>query len=437
MRVLWFTDVLPREVRRRLGLAPSPGLQAWVDRLTEELAGLPGVQLEIASPAPGAYEPFDAGGVRYLAVPSPPPGPRLRRIADGWRHQLAAPETLAAAAGLLRTTRPDIVHVHGTESAFGTVAVADGRTPCVVSLQGLLQQYQRAYFAGRSPGEVARLVWSGEFVKGRGVLHGYARMRAMARRELEVMRTARWFIGRTDWDRGALAAANPRAVYFHCDEIMRREFYAADWSRREHQGARLYSTSSAMLFKGTETLLEAAAVLRRRGVGGLRLRIAGVPAGSEVDGLYRRTARRYGVSDVVEWLGRLDAPAIVAELEASDVFVYPSHIDNSPNALVEAMLAGVPITASYAGGIPSLVRDGAEGLLVPRGDAVALAAAAHRLLDDRDTAARYGAAARRRARERNDPARIAARTVEIYEKVIAAEAAGTHRPLGVEGADRA
>lgn len=430
MHVLWFTDVQPQEVRLRLGLLPNPGPQAWVDRLAEELSLRTDLELEIASPGAARFEPFVAGGVTYRGVSAPAPGSRVRRIADGWRHRLAAPETLAAADELIRALRPDVVHVHGTESAFGTVAVAAGGTPCVVSLQGLLQQYQRVYFAGRTPREVVRLLCSGEFVKGRGVLHGYARMRVMARRELQVMRRGRWFIGRTEWDRGALAAANPHAVYFHCDEIMRREFYAADWSRHEHHGAQLYSTSSAMLFKGTETLLEAAAVLRRRGVDDLRVRIAGVPAGSEVDGLYRRAARRLAVADAVEWLGRLEPARIAGELEAADVFVYPSHIDNSPNALVEAMLVGTPIAASYAGGIPSLLRDGEEGLLVPRGDAVALAAAVHGLLEHRDVAARCGAAARRRARERNDPGRVAGRTVKIYEEVIAAEAAARPRTVG-------
>lgn len=427
VHALWFTDVQPREVRRHLGLAPLPGPQAWVDRLAEELSGRGDVKLEIGSPGNAPYEPFTTGRVRYHDVPAPLAGSRVRRITDDWCHRLSAPETLAAAGALIRTVQPDIVHVHGTESVFGAVATSSAAAPCVISLQGLLQQYERVFFAGRTAGEIARLLACGEFVKGRGIVHGYLRMHAMARREAEVMRRGRWFIGRTDWDRASLAAVNPEAAYFHCDEIMRREFYASDWSATEHHGARLYSTSGASLFKGTETLLEAAAILRHGGLPGLRLRIAGVPPGSEVDDLYRRAARRHGVDDVVEWLGRLDAAAIMAELESADAFVYPTHIDNSPNALVEAMLAGAPIAATYVGGIPSLMRDGEEGLLVPRGDPAALAAAVHRLLDDRSGAGRLGAAARRRALERNDPGRIASKTVEIYREVItAAKAMGAH-----------
>jgi glycosyltransferase involved in cell wall biosynthesis len=285
-----------------------------------------------------------------------------------------------------------------------------------------MQACSPLYFAGRAPAEIARLILSEDFVKGRGVAQDYVRYRQLARQEVKVMRAAQWFVGRTDWDRAILAATNPAATYFHCDEIVRDEFWGADWAAaaaRRTAGPRLYSTSSRMPFKGTETLLRAAALLLPDHPG-LRVRVAGVPAGGEMDRLYRRAARRLGVAGAVDWLDRLDAAAIAAELEAADVFVYPSHVDNSPNAIVEAMLAGTPIVASYTGGIPSLLEAGAEGLLAPRGDAPAFAAAARRLLGDPRLAGRLGAAARARARERNDPARVTARMTEIYAAVVAA-----------------
>ncbi|NLE23119.1 MAG: glycosyltransferase family 4 protein [Actinobacteria bacterium] len=422
LRALWLTDVLPQPVRRHLGQPAYPGPQAWVDRLAEELVRSGDVRVEIAAPCSTSFTPFEASGVWYHGVPAPPDGGRIGRILQGWRHRLAAPETLGAVGALVARLRPDLVHVQGTESVLGPAAVA-GTAPCLVSLQGLMQACAPLYFAGRTPGDVARLVLSEDFVKGRGVAQGYVRYRQLARQEAAVMRAGRWFVGRTDWDRAVLLATNPSATYFHCDEIVRDEFWDADWAAaggRRTRGPRLYSTASAMPFKGTETLLRAAALLLPDHPG-LRMRVAGVPDGSEMDRLYRRAARRLGIDAAVDWLGRLDAAAIAAELEAADAFVYPSHIDNSPNAVVEAMLAGTPVVASFTGGIPSLLEDGAEGLLVPRGDAPALAAAVRRLLDDRELAARLGSAARARARRRNDPARVTARMTEIYREVVAAE----------------
>jgi glycosyltransferase involved in cell wall biosynthesis len=418
MHVLWFTDVMPSAARRHLGFAAEPGPQAWVDNLAEALRSVPGLRLAIAAPSPETHSPFEDRGIEYLCLLDPVPTSRVMRIARGWRHQLTAQRVLESAADLVRRRRPDVVHVHGAEGPFGAISSAVAPIPCVISVQGIVQLYQRVYFSGRTADEMVRMVASGEFLKGRGLVHEYFLMRRKAAREVRIMRGARWFVGRTQWDRGVAAALNPRAQFFHCDEIMRSEFYDAVWSTPGGAGARVYSTSSSMLFKGTEALLEAAAVLRRQRKLALDVRISGVPPDSELERLYRRTAARWGVGDAVRWLGRLDARSIVAELRAADAFAYPTHIDNSPNALVEAMLVGVPSVASCVGGIPSLMTDGEDGLLVPRGDAVALAGAIARLLDDRAEAVRLGAAARVRALQRNDPSVIAARMAAIYEEIV-------------------
>ncbi len=430
MRVLWFTEVQPSAVREHLGLPRRPGPQAWVDGLAGALRDRTELDLAIASPGVEPYASFSRERIHYVNVPLEMTTSRLRRIARAWRHQLTPTAVLASARALVMEMRPDIVHVHGTEGGFGLLAGAVPQVPCVISLQGILHAYERLYFAGRTPRDVADLVLSKEFLKGRGVVHRYLLLRRQAVREEEIMRGARWFMGRTDWDRAMLEACNPLAEYRHCDEIMRSPFYGGDWSLRSHGGLRLYSTSSALMGKGTECLIQAAAILQRRGLAGLRVRVAGVQEDSELDKLYRRSARRLGVDGHIEWLGRLGAEEIVTELETADVFVYPSHVDNSPNALVEAMLCGAPIVATHVGGTPTLLKHGVEGLLVSRGDPHALAAAVQRLLENRMEAAALGAAARRSAQARNDPDQIAARTIAIYEEIVARSRPGEpHRDL--------
>src|SRR5262249_25649639 len=97
----------------------------------------------------------------------------------------------------------------------------------------------------------------------------------------------------------------------------------------------------------------------------------------------------------VRFLGRrADVPALMA---AADVVVLPSLWEGQPLVLQEALRAARPVVASRAGGIPDLTgEDGA--LLVPPGDAVALAGAVLTILDDGATAARLVAAATERAR---------------------------------------
>jgi len=60
----------------------------------------------------------------------------------------------------------------------------------------------------------------------------------------------------------------------------------------------------------------------------------------------------------------------------------PTHADNSPNSLAEAMVVGTPCVAGAAGGIPTLGRDGVDALLVQHDDPYALAGAILRLIDD-------------------------------------------------------
>jgi glycosyltransferase involved in cell wall biosynthesis len=117
-----------------------------------------------------------------------------------------------------------------------------------------------------------------------------------------------------------------------------------------------------------------------------------------------------------------DVPSaeVMAAWLRSSVAVVPS-VWPEPLGLVavEAMLAGRPVVASDAGGLRDVVRDGTTGLLVPPGDAVALAAALDRLLDDPALRDRLGRAGREHARG-FEAAAVAPRIVEVYEDAVRA-----------------
>lgn len=98
--------------------------------------------------------------------------------------------------------------------------------------------------------------------------------------------------------------------------------------------------------------------------------------------------RMVGVqSNVPEWLN------------ASDVFTLSSVSEAASITLLEAMACGLPAVVTAVGGNPELVREGRDGLLVPRGDAVAFASALLKLLAEPDTRAAMGASGRQRVRD--------------------------------------
>jgi glycosyltransferase involved in cell wall biosynthesis len=123
----------------------------------------------------------------------------------------------------------------------------------------------------------------------------------------------------------------------------------------------------------------------------------------------RRSAREAGLADRIEFTGECDARTIEALYQASSIFVLPSRYEAYGMALGEAMAHGLPVVSTVAGAIPETVPPGA-GLLVPAGDATALADALRPLLvdapDDPGGAAatrqRLGGAARRVAAARPD-----------------------------------
>jgi glycosyltransferase involved in cell wall biosynthesis len=115
----------------------------------------------------------------------------------------------------------------------------------------------------------------------------------------------------------------------------------------------------------------------------------------------------------VRWCGEVDSASFLADLDA---FVMVSEPAGCPNALLEAMAAGLPLAATDAGGASEQVEDGRTGLLTPRGDARALGHAMTRIARDADLAAALGQRARERVAERFSVERMA----DAYERLLLA-----------------
>jgi glycosyltransferase involved in cell wall biosynthesis len=100
----------------------------------------------------------------------------------------------------------------------------------------------------------------------------------------------------------------------------------------------------------------------------------------------------------VRWAGTVPHADVPAWLQRLDVYVAASRHESFGVAVVEAMACGVPVVVSDAGGLPEVVVAGESGLVVPRDDPAALAAALQRLIDDVPLRQRLGQAGRARAR---------------------------------------
>jgi glycosyltransferase involved in cell wall biosynthesis len=102
----------------------------------------------------------------------------------------------------------------------------------------------------------------------------------------------------------------------------------------------------------------------------------------------------------------------------ADLVVIPSHSEGSPNSLLEAMAAGVPVVATRVGGIPEIVTDQETALLVNRHDIGALAVAIHRLLEDSQTRRRLADRARAVALAQYSPEAYQRILLELYQRLL-------------------
>ena len=102
---------------------------------------------------------------------------------------------------------------------------------------------------------------------------------------------------------------------------------------------------------------------------------------------------------------------------AADVLAISSLTEGSPNVLLEAMAAGVPVVATAVGGIPEIVTHEESALLAPAGDPAALANVLTRVLTDRDGAHRRAGRAHEIIVERHSPVARARRLMELYSEV--------------------
>lgn len=129
-----------------------------------------------------------------------------------------------------------------------------------------------------------------------------------------------------------------------------------------------------------------------------------------------RLADDLGVADRVLLAGaRSDVSEVLAQC---DVFVNPSLKEGLPMAVLEAMAVGVPVVATSVGDVPEVVKDGETGLLVPAGDAEALARGILRVLTDPQEAASRAGAARTLVEREYPVQRMAVRTEEVYVEAL-------------------
>jgi glycosyltransferase involved in cell wall biosynthesis len=194
-----------------------------------------------------------------------------------------------------------------------------------------------------------------------------------------------------------------------------------------HNGRfRVLAVGRLVAKKGLDVLVEAVNMLVARGVPAEAVIVGHVaPHESEVGPALEQQIRALGLRGHVRIVGSMTQAELLDEYRRSSVFCLPCRVadsgdrDGIPNVLVEAMACAVPVVSTDVSGIPELVVDGENGLLVPPEDPVAVADALQRLHVDPALARRLGEHAEATVRAGFDGEQLAGQLARLFREAAA------------------
>ena len=386
MRILVLTHNYPRFDRDPAG--------AFIRRIALSAAAAGAEVLVLAPHAPGLALETAEGAVRlrrFRYAPEP-----LERVAyTGDLHRRAASSPLYAIgvplflAGFLRAARtaarefrPDVVHAHWWLPG-GWVASRLG-IPYLVTCHGSdVRLLERALFRR----------WARPVFRRAGAVTAVSRFLAADLRRL---------MGQ------GMPEVLPLAMPVDA------QLFRTGQTVSKVVPPRILYAGNLVPSKGVDILIRAYVAVRARGVAA-QLKLLG--EGSAAGGL-RSLAALLGASEII-WSPFVPQDRMPEEYGAATVTVLPSlgRAEGLGLALVEALLGGSAVVGSVAGGIPEVIDDGVTGLLVPDGDAVALATALERMVTDPVFRARTVAAGQAQVEGRFTPEHATAPFVALYREL--------------------
>ena len=407
LKVVWLSNIIFPDAAERIGVARY-AIGSWLTAYRDVMRKYHGddMMLHVIAPYDGhSFAEQTVGDTCHYLFPKE-----------------CKPQALSAwFKSIDDRIRPDVVHLHGSEFPHSSIYVdACGNANAVLSIQGLVSVYPRYYFAGMPVHYPPTLR---DLLKGETLT---ARRNEMARRgrlERSLLTKVRYVAGRTSWDYAHCKVVNQSLHYFVCNEPLREGFYHAAWSLPACRRHTIFACQSSYPIKGTHMLLRALAIVRRTYPDAV-LSLPGVDVTRRpwyrtftYWKYIRSLIRDLGLSGCVHFLGDLSEEEMIDQYLSANVFVCPSSIENSSNSVCEAQMTGIPVIASYVGGMMDLVDDGVTGLLYRFEEIEMLADKICRIFADDDLAVTLSRNARAAASVRHDREAIARSLWQIYQTV--------------------
>ena len=328
--------------------------------------------------------------------------------------------------------KPDIIHVHGTEKNLAQIQNFIKEIPVVISIQGLLtgcKPYTFNYLERRYTRKFQTLKnylgWGGVALMHKNICKG-------TKYEENILNNGKYFIGRTHWDKSYILFHNPQAKYFQGEELLRDEFYqsANSWDISKCKRHSIFMPAGFNPIKGLHMAIETIYLLKQY-FSDVELVVPGLSEnlltksklinriwGEEYIIYIKHLVEKYHLKNNITFLPKLDARGMIKQMQQANVFLSPSSIDNSPNAVGESTMIGIPIVTTPVGGVPSFMTDGKTALFAPAGDPYTMAYQIKRIFENDELATNLSANAYQLALIRHDKVKTAEQYLNIYHTII-------------------
>ncbi len=413
MRVLWTVNTLPPEIAQSLGIGSTHAI-SWVDAMSKQLKSSDEIQLAIASTGTRGIKELvckKIDNITYYVLPLD------CYKQDYWKQ-------------IFQEFQPDIIHAYGTESKhnMGLILKYKNQYPIMISLQGIIKQYIRYYYAGINMSDIIANITIGDILLRRSTINGKNNFKKQAVRERNMIAGVSYVEGRSNWDRVYSKSINRDLKYYYCPRMIRSAFFDYKWELEKSEKHSILVHQGTYPIKGLHVMLDALAEIKKD-YPDVVMYIAGnmdfSPKTLKKKLLYggytnylKKRIKRLGLIDNIKLTGFLNAEQMAEKLATVSVCVIPSAIENAPNSLAEAMIVGTPCVASYVGGSPDMLNNGDCGLMYRFEEHEMLADRVIAYFENDDLSCEKSENAIRVARERHNPNSLVARIVDIYNDVI-------------------